>query len=87
VDVTLPLTWSGGISGTAATLFGGNKNAGTWSAGIGATVNHKYIVNLSYIGYYGNHDTDASGGTTNFAGPFAGLADRGWVSLTLKTTF
>lgn len=87
IDLTLPLTWSGGISGTAATLFGGNKNAGNYSAGIGATIDHKYLVNISYIGYYGRHDTDASGAATNFAGPFSGLADRGWVSLTLKTTF
>jgi hypothetical protein len=87
VDLTLPLTWSGGISGTAATLFGGNKSAGNWSAGLGATIDHKYLVNLSYIGYYGKHDTDASGAATAFAGPFAGLADRGWFSLTFKTTF
>ena len=87
VDLTLPLTWSGGIGGTAATLFGGNKNAGNWSVGVGATIDHKYLVNLSYIGYYGRHDTDPTGAATNFAGPFAGLADRGWLSLTLKTTF
>ncbi len=87
VDLTLPLTWSGGISGTAATLFGGNKDAGNWSAGVGATIDHKYLVNLSYIGYYGKHDTDATGAATAFAGPFAGLSDRGWVSLTFKTTF
>jgi hypothetical protein len=87
VDLTLPLTWSGGISGTAATLFGGNKNAGNYSAGIGATIDHKYLMNLSYIGYYGKHDTDANGAATSFAGPFAGLSDRGWVSFTLKTTF
>lgn len=87
VDLTLPLTWSGGIGGTAATLFGGNKNAGTWSVGLGATIDHKYLVNLSYIGYYGNYDTGADGAATTFAGPFGGLSDRGWVSLTLKTTF
>lgn len=87
VDLTMPLTWSGGISGTAATLFGGNKNAGNYSVGLGATIDHKYLVNLSYIGYYGKYDTDSSGAATNFAGPFSGLADRGWVSLTLKTTF
>ncbi len=87
VDLTMPLTWSGGISGTAATLFGGNRNAGVWSVGVGATIDHKYLVNLSYIGFYGRKDTDATGAATSFAGPFAGLSDRGWVSLTLKTTF
>ncbi len=87
VDLKLPLTWAAGLGGTAATLFGGNKNAGTWSAGLGAEIYHKYFVNLSYIGYYGKNDTAANGAATTFAGPFAGLADRGWVSLTLKTTF
>lgn len=88
VDVTLPLNWSQGLTGNAATLFGGNKNAGTWSAGVGATIQQKYLINLNYIGYYGGHDTDpTTGAATNFAGPLANIADRGWVSLTLKTTF
>jgi len=87
VDLTLPLTWDQGVSGTAATLLGGNKNAGNWSVGLGATIEQKYLVTLSYIGYYGKHDTDATGAATTFAGPFASLADRGWISLTLKTTF
>jgi len=87
VDLTLPLTWDQGISGTAATLLGGNKNAGNWSVGLGATIDQKYLVTLSYIGYYGKHDTDATGAATTFAGPFASLADRGWISLTFKTTF
>jgi hypothetical protein len=89
VDLNMPLTWSQGISGTAATLFGGNKNAGNWSAGLGATIYQKYLVNLSYIGYFGSHST--AGGAlcaaNCFAGPSASIADRGWVSLTLKTTF
>ena len=72
VDLTLPLTWAAGLGGTAATVFGGNKNAGNWSVGLGATIDHKYLVNLSYIGYYGQHDTDANGAATTFAGPFAG---------------
>ena len=87
VDLTLPVTWDQGLSGTAATLLGGNRNAGNWSVGLGATIDQKYLVNLSYIAYYGKHDTDATGAATTFAGPFAGLADRSWISLTLKTTF
>ena len=87
VDLTLPVTWDQGLSGTAATLLGGNKNAGNWSVGLGATIAQKYLVNLSYISYYGKHDTDATGAATTFAGPFAGIADRGWVSFTFKTTF
>jgi hypothetical protein len=87
VDLTLPITWAGGLSGTAGTLFGGNKNAGNWSVGLGATLEQKYLFNLSYIRYYGDYDTDATGAATTFAGPFAGISDRGWVSFTFKTTF
>jgi Protein of unknown function (DUF1302) len=87
VDLTMPVTWDQGVSGTAGTLLGGNKNAGNWSVGLGATIDQKYLVNLAYIAYYGKHDTDATGAATTFAGPFAGLADRDWISLTFKTTF
>ena len=37
VDLSMPVTWSQGISGNAATTFGGNKGTGTWSLGLGAT--------------------------------------------------
>ena len=87
VDLTLPITWDQGLSGTAATLLGGNKNAGNWSIGLGATIDQKYLVNLAYIAYYGKRDTDATGAATTLGGPFAGIADRGWVSLNFKTTF
>jgi hypothetical protein len=89
VDLTMPLTWTQGLSGTAATLFGGNKNTGNWSAGVGATIYQKYLINLSYIGYFGNYSTagGASCAQNCFAGTNAALSDRGWVSLTLKTTF
>jgi hypothetical protein len=89
VDLTMPLTWAQGLSGTAATTFGGNKNAGNWSAGIGATVYQKYLINLSYISYFGNYSTAGGAGCAQncFAGPNAALSDRGWVSLTFKTTF
>ena len=87
VDLTMPITWAGGISGTSPILYGGYKNAGNWSAGLGATIQQQYIVNLAYIGYYGSYDTNATGAATAFAGPNGALSDRGWVSLTLKTTF
>jgi hypothetical protein len=89
VDFTMPLTWTQGLSGTAATLFGGNRDTGNWSAGIGATIYQKYLVNLSYISYFGNYSTagGASCAANCYAGTNAALSDRGWVSLTFKTTF
>ena len=87
VDLTMPITWSQGIAGNAATTFGGNKGTGTWSMGLGATIYQTYLVNLSYIGYYGDYSTAANGAATVFNGSSAAVADRGWMSLTFKTTF
>jgi hypothetical protein len=93
VDLSAPLTWSQGISGNAAVLLGGNKDAGSWSAGVAADIYQKYKIQLSYNGYFGNFSTDPTtatpaGGVMGVPnGTFASLSDRGWVSLTLKTTF
>jgi hypothetical protein len=88
VDMSAPVSWSQGISGNAATTFGGSKGAGNWSLGVGATILQTYLVNLSYIGYYGNYSTSpTTGAVTAFNGSSAAISDRGWVSLTLKTTF
>ena len=87
VDLTMPISWNQGISGNAATTFGGNENAGSWSFGLGATIRQIYLVNLSYIRYFGNYATAANGAATTFNGSSAAISDRGWVSLTFKTTF
>ena len=87
VDFSAPLTWAQGISGNAAILLGGNKNAGNWSAGVAADVYQKYKVQLSYNGYFGNYSTLPTGAMNLPNGTFAALSDRGWVSLTFKTTF
>jgi hypothetical protein len=93
VDLLAPVTWSQGLSGNAAVAFGGSKGGGNWSAGVGADIYQKYRVDLKYNGYYGNFSTDPTGvtpaggvmGVPN--GANASLSDRGWVSLTFKTTF
>jgi hypothetical protein len=88
VDLTMPMTWSQGISGNAATTFGGNKGTGSWSMGLGATIQQTYLVNLSYVDYFGKYDTNpTTGAATVFNGSSAAISDRGWVSLTFKTTF
>jgi hypothetical protein len=91
VDLSMPLTWSGGLSGNAAVLLGGNKNAGNYSAGVGADIYQKYRIDLKYSGYYGQYATTRAG-MVGFPdvlpnGSLAALSDRGWVSLTFKTTF
>jgi hypothetical protein len=87
VDLTAPVTWSQGLSGNAAVQLGGNEGTGTWSAGIGADIYQKYKVSLAYNGYFGNYSTTATGAMSVPNGVIAALSDRGWVSLTLKTTF
>jgi hypothetical protein len=87
VDLLMPLTWSEGLSGNAAVQLGGNKNAGSWSAGVAADIYQKYRVQLSYNGYFGDYSTTPTGAMNVANGTFAALSDRGWVSLTFKTTF
>ena len=93
VDILAPVTWSQGLSGNAAVIFGGNEGGGNYSVGVAADVYQKYRFDLKYAGYYGNYSTDPTrltpaGGVMGIAnGVNAAMADRGWVSLTFKTTF
>jgi hypothetical protein len=93
VDLLAPITWSQGISGNSAVAFGGNKDSGNWSAGIAADIYQKYRIDLKYNGYYGNYSTSPTAATPAGGvmgvpnGANASLSDRGWVSLTFKTTF
>ena len=88
VDLTAPVTWSGGLVGNSAVTFGGSRNSGQWSVGIAADMYQKYNLALKYNGYYGQYATDpVTGAVSTFNGGFAQTSDRGWVSLTFKTTF
>jgi hypothetical protein len=87
VDLLAPLTWSQGISGNSAILFGGSKGAGTWSAGVAADIYQKYRIQLSYNAFFGDYSTTPTGAMNLPNGTSAALSDRGWVSLTFKTTF
>ena len=88
VDLSMPVSWIQGLRGNAATNFGGNKGTGSWSLGLNATIQQTYLVSLSYVDYFGKYDTNpATGAATVFNGSQAAISDRGWVSLTFKTTF
>lgn len=91
MDLSAPVTWSQGLSGNSAVLLGGNEGSGNWSVGLGLDMYQKYRVDLKYNGYYGNYATTRAG-MVGFPdvlpnGSIAALSDRGWVSLTFKTTF
>ena len=87
VDVQMPLTWSQGLYGNAAVQLGGNKNTGTFSAGVAADIYQRHRVTLAYNGYFGQYSRTATGGMNVANGTSAALSDRGWISLTYKTTF
>ena len=93
VDLLAPITWSQGLSGNSAVAFGGSENGGNWSAGIARRhlpeVPDRPQVQRLLRQLFDQPDrrTPAGGvmGVPN--GANSSLSDRGWVSLTFKTTF
>nr|WP_301334567.1 DUF1302 domain-containing protein [Variovorax dokdonensis] len=86
VDLSMPLTYAIGLSGNAATIFGGNQHNGNYSIGLGVDVRQKYRFDLKYIDYLGDYRSNATA-VTSQNGFTTLLKDRGFVSLTFKTTF
>jgi hypothetical protein len=87
VDLSLPLSWSGGLSGNSAVLNGGNAGAGNFSLGMAADIQSRYSVALRYVGFYGRYNKLANGAMNVPDGTSAVESDRGHVLLTFKTTF
>ena len=88
VDLSLPLSISSGLVGNSCVSGGGNKNAGSWGVGLGADIFMKYRVDIKYVDFFGDYTTDPATGAVKIAnGGSALLSDRGFISLTLKTTF
>ncbi|MDR2239762.1 MAG: DUF1302 domain-containing protein [Zoogloeaceae bacterium] len=87
VDLLMPLSWSQGLSGNAATLLAGSKDAGTYSIGVAVDVQQKYRFDLKYTTYFGKDARNATNTADVFNGTYALLRDRANVSLTFKTTF
>lgn len=80
VDLTMPITFVRGLKGNPA-ASGGQPAEGTgaWSIGVTADINFKHTVSLIYNGY----TSKITDGRLNRSS----LGDRGWVSLTYKTSF
>lgn len=87
VDLQLPLSYTIGLSGDSAVSAGGNKGAGSYSVGLGADFYQKYRVDLKYVDFLGSYRTDSNGVITSNTDINGLIKDRGFVSLTLKTTF
>lgn len=87
VDLSMPLSISSGLSGNSAVTAGGNKHAGSYSAGFSADIFSKYKADLNYIGFFGDHSTDATGAVKVANGIQSVYTDRNMITLTLKATF
>ena len=95
VDLSMPLNFSMGMFGNAATLTGGAAGSGTYSGGLSFDVYNKYKIDLTYASFFGY--VHPAGGQVLPPGlaapgqgaedPIALLRDRDLLSLTLKTTF
>lgn len=92
LDVTLPITYGIGLHGASPVSNGGNEGSGNFSVGVSLDYLAQYKVDLAYNGFFGpattvyNPIVDANVVATS-SGSIPQLRDRGWVSLTFKTTF
>jgi len=86
VDLSAPVTYAIGLTGNAATVFGGNQGLGNYSIGVGADVQQKYRFDLKYIDFLGRYKDNGTA-VTSVNGLNTYLKDRGFMSLTFKTTF
>lgn len=90
VDLTAPVFVQTGLRGNSPVLFGGYQQFGSYSLGLTATIRNKYTASLQYNGYL----LKAKEGINAFGLPavtsvngVGNTSDRGWVSITLKTSF
>jgi hypothetical protein len=85
-DLSMPLSYSVGLSGNSAVASGGNKNAGSFAVGLGLDLYSKYRFDLKYIGYFGDYSLTTAGAIAVANGTYTFLRDRGAIFLTFKTT-
>ena len=84
VDLSTPIFVSYGISGSAnsATMSEGQV---LYQLGVQADVYQKYVVKLAYTGGHSRSQTTPSGGLTGSGTWWQN--DRGWIGLSLRTSF
>ncbi|MGH8387509.1 MAG: DUF1302 domain-containing protein [Pseudomonas sp.] len=90
VDLSMPLFYSVGLKGNSPVVFGGNEGAGSYSAGVTADIYNTHLVTLAYNGIMADYQTSVNPITgQKFVSDVGGAAqwDRGYVSLTYKTSF
>jgi hypothetical protein len=102
VDLSMPLNFSMGMHGNAATLTGGTAGTGTYSGGLSFDIFAKYKIDLTYASFFGIVHPDYNqppgvpgqiappgleGTGQGAADAIALLRDRDLLSLTFKATF
>lgn len=99
VDLAMPINFSVGMHGNAATLTGGTRGTGSYSGGLSFDIFAKYKVDLTYASFFGGVYPGADGGIVppgfesvpnggrGASDAIALLRDRDLLSLTLKATF
>jgi hypothetical protein len=63
IDLYLPATYNVGLSGNSSVQLGGNKDAGSYSVGVGVDVHNQYRFDLKYVDNFGPFDTCSSAGS------------------------
>lgn len=77
LDLSMPLSYFDALSGNKQDNGDGFQGEQRWSAGLTGDIFQKYKTTLSYSDSWAHHG----------AGQPSSLNDRGWLSLTFKTTF
>lgn len=89
VDLKMPVVYQAGISGNSPVLFGGYEGSGSYSLGLNADIQNTWNVGLNYNGYLVKYKNGLNplGQPTMTVNGIGYVGDRGWVSLTVKTSF
>src|SRR6201999_3264963 len=61
INLSVPLSWSAGLSGNSAVAGGGNKGAGSWAAGVALDIYSRHRIELKYVDFFGKRVKDSSG--------------------------
>jgi hypothetical protein len=86
VDLSMPISYSRGLMGNSALVFGDQEAGGSASIGLSADIFNKYTASLNYVMFYGKYDVDANGAFSAGTGN-ASLSDRDMLTFTFKFTF
>ena len=86
IDLTMPITANYGLLGNGATSLSGKERAYSYSVGLQADIRQTYKATLAWAQSHADVHDVVNGAAVSGNGSYAGN-DRGWVSLSLQTTF